>query len=656
MAHTISDSIRLYGTDEPVEAPRILQAGPLTVEFEAGNLRHIRYYGREMIRAVSFVVRDKNWGTYAAQIAHLKFYEEPEVFRISYEATVHETEQEFRYSAVIAGKSDGSLRFSGKGTAISDFLTNRTGFVVLHPIEGVAGAGCTIEHVDGTIEETRFPFLIDPVQPMSALRTITHEFLPGLKVSCRMEGDTFEMEDQRNWTDASYKTYVRPLALPWPYVIAEGETIDQTVTLTVSGGRGGIEPVAGSLSLAIGQPIAGSTMLPLGLGLDPKNLDATERSLDALGEAASSHLVCYYDPRLGHSQEDLKRMAAIGKGLETESWLEFVIPSVDNFKEEIKALGRAVNGLGNPFAAVMLSPAPDLKCTLPGSPWPPCPPLEDCYRAIRAALPDVRLGGGMFSFFTELNRKRPPVALLDFVTFTTVAIFHAGDDRSAMEGLESLPYLAKSVEAFIDGKPYHVGPSAIGLRMNPYGEAPMANPRNIRQAMNGMDPRQRGQFAAAWSVGFVARFAKSGASALTLGGTVGEFGIAYAKTDYPQPWFDGNGGLYPVFHVIKGLAALRGRPLIDLTISKPRKVQAIAVERDRDKEVWLANLTDQTETVELTPRLVGRLSVLSASVFERANQDFSAMDSLERPFSEETVTLPPYAVARLRGTGNGVSA
>jgi D-apionolactonase len=248
------------------------------------------------------------------------------------------------------------------------------------------------------------------------------------------------------------------------------------------------------------------------------------------------------------------------------------------------------------------------------------------------------------------------VALLDFVTFTTVAIFHAGDDRSAMEGLESLPYLAKSVEAFVDGKPYHVGPSAIGLRMNPYGEAPMANPRNIRQAMNGMDPRQRGQFAAAWSAGFIARFAKSGASALTLGETVGEFGITYAKMDYPQPWFDENGGLYPVFHVIKGLAALRGRSLIDLAISKPGEIQAIAVERDGDSEVWLANLTDQTKTVELTPRLVGRLSVLSASEFERATQDFSAMDSLERPFSEETVTLPPYAVARLRGTGNGVSA
>jgi hypothetical protein len=649
MPHSISDLIRLYGTDEPVEPLRILRAGPLEVEFEAGNLRHIRYHGHEMIRAISFVVRDKNWGTYAVQISHLNVNEGPEAFGISYQAIVKETEQEFRYSAEIAGKSDGSLRFSGKGVATSDFLTNRTGFVVLHPIEGVAGAGCTVEHVDGTIEKTRFPFLIDPIQPMRALRAITHEFSPGLKVSCRMEGDTFEMEDQRNWTDASYKTYVRPLALPWPYVIAEGEAIDQTVTLTVSGAVSQIESVDGPLSIAVGDPIAGRAMPSLGLGLDPKDLDAAEQSSGALKEAGPSHLVCYYDPRLGHREADLKRMAILGQTLGAELWLEFVIPSVDHFEQDIRDFGRTVTGLGISFAAVMVSPASDLKCTLPGSPWPPCPPLEDCYRAAGAAFPEARLGGGMFSFFTELNRKRPPVGLLDFVTFTTVAIFHAGDDRSAMEGLESLPYLAKSVEAFIDGKPYHVGPSAIGLRMNPYGEAPMANPRNIRQAMNGMDPRQRGQFAAAWSTGFIAHFAKSGASALTLGGTAGKFGIAYAKTDYPQPWFDENGGLYPVYHVIKGLAALRGRPLIDVAISKPREVQAIAVERDRGIELWLANLTDQTASVKLTPRWIGRLSVLSASEFERWTQDSSAMDSLEGNFPEEMVRLPPFAVARLRG-------
>ena len=58
-----------------------------------------------------------------------------------------------------------------------------------------------------------FPDLIEPWQPFKDMRAITHTALAGVSAECRMEGDTFEMEDQRNWSDASYKTYVRPLAL-----------------------------------------------------------------------------------------------------------------------------------------------------------------------------------------------------------------------------------------------------------------------------------------------------------------------------------------------------------------------------------------------------------------------------------------------------------
>src|ERR1700688_2218709 len=123
------------------------------------------------------------------------------------------------------------------------------------------------------------------------------------------------MEDQRIWTDASYKTYVRPLALPWPYVIAKGETIDQTVALTVSGAMTAIERVDDRLSLAVGERITGGSMPPLGLGLDPKDLDAAEQNLDVLKHAAPAYLVCYYDPRLGHSLADLRRMAEVGKAL-----------------------------------------------------------------------------------------------------------------------------------------------------------------------------------------------------------------------------------------------------------------------------------------------------------------------------------------------------
>ena len=71
MAEAPSRGIRLSEPMKPVTPPRVLRAGALTAEFEAGNLRYIRFGGVEMIRAVSFIVRDKNWGTYNPTISDL---------------------------------------------------------------------------------------------------------------------------------------------------------------------------------------------------------------------------------------------------------------------------------------------------------------------------------------------------------------------------------------------------------------------------------------------------------------------------------------------------------------------------------------------------------------------------------------------------------
>src|SRR2546421_331066 len=125
-------SVRLFGTEEPVSPPEILAAGPLTAELEAGNLRYIRFGGREPLRAVSFIVRNRNWGTYNPEIANLDIRREADGFRVTYDATASDAEQIFRYSAEIVGSADGRLSFRAHGRAATDFVTNRTGFVVLH--------------------------------------------------------------------------------------------------------------------------------------------------------------------------------------------------------------------------------------------------------------------------------------------------------------------------------------------------------------------------------------------------------------------------------------------------------------------------------------------------------------------------------------------
>ena len=635
--------IRLYGTEEPVTPPRLLVAGPLTAELDNGNLRHIRLGGVEIIRAVSFIVRDRNWGTYNPAIEDLVVDERPDGFTVTYAARAADAGQAFRFTARIYGSAEGSLSFEAEGVAETDFLTNRTGFVVLHPIVGVAGQPVRIEHVDGRIEESRFPGVIDPVQPMMDLRTLTHAAAPGLVVSCRMEGDTYEMEDQRNWTDASYKTYVRPLALPWPYVIAKDERIVQAVRLGATGTVPAALAADGVTTIGLGA--AAGPVPRLGLGLDPSEIAATLANAPLLRTVGAAVLVGHYDPRQGHDQSTLEGIAAAARALGAEPWLEAVVVSVEDFAAELAALGRMVAELGTPFRTVLVSPAPDLKCTLPGSVWPPAPPPRALFEAARKAFPDVRLGGGMFSLFTEMNRKRPPVDAIDLVSFTTTAMLHAGDDTSIVEGLEALPAIALSAAAIAGVKPYAVGPSAIGMRMNPYGEAPFANPGNIRQAMNFNDPRHRGLLGAAWALGFFARFAEGGAETVTLGGTTGAFGLVSVPNPWPQPFFEGEGGLFPMFHVLAGLARLEGKPMRPVTASA--FVEAIAAETDDGTELWLANRTATPQSVQL-PGPARDAFVLDADSFAAAAADSFARDSLAKAFTESRITLAPFAVARLR--------
>ncbi|WP_404926593.1 hypothetical protein [Mesorhizobium sp. ORM16] len=230
-----SRAVRLYGTEELPAEERLLSAGPLSVLFDGANLRDCRMHGEEVIRAISFVVRDKDWATLIPKITDLVVEKDDDRFRVAYRASVASKGETFGYDVGIAGTAAGVLTYSARGTTPTGLLTNRTGFVVLHPIEGISGAAATITHTSGERVETRFPVEIDPVQPMMDLREISHRTPGGLEVSCLMEGDAFEMEDQRNWTDASYKTYVRPLALPWPYRIEPGEVVEQKITLTVKG-------------------------------------------------------------------------------------------------------------------------------------------------------------------------------------------------------------------------------------------------------------------------------------------------------------------------------------------------------------------------------------------------------------------------------------
>ncbi|MBV8700409.1 MAG: hypothetical protein JO052_21560, partial [Bradyrhizobium sp.] len=181
-----SRAIKLFGTEVPEGKRCELSAGPISAIFDRGALRYIRYHGEEVLRGIAYIVRDKDWGTYAPAIENLKVRQLKDAFTISYEATCKDADQAIRYSAKIDARSDGTLTFSAEGTPLSDFLTNRTGFVVLHPLAGTVGRPVEVVHTDGKKEKRKFPKLISPGQPIFEIRSLKHEPLSEIAVTVLM--------------------------------------------------------------------------------------------------------------------------------------------------------------------------------------------------------------------------------------------------------------------------------------------------------------------------------------------------------------------------------------------------------------------------------------------------------------------------------------
>jgi hypothetical protein len=645
---TISRAIKLCGTDEPDVPGRILKAGPMQVEFGNGQLRYLKVGGVEVLRVLGFLVRDENWGTYTPRISELLIDQRGDGFSVSFHAVCSRPGQEIAYDAKIEGYANGDLEFEGVAVPKTDFLTARTGFVVLHPLKGVAGRPVTVEHVDGKVVNSKFPPLVDPIQPFLAVRALTHEVSPGLTATVRMEGDTFEMEDHRNWTDASCKTYVRPLALPWPYTLPAGQAVTQSVNVTLSGvAPAGAQTGAGAdIEVKLGA-VSRQTLLPLGLGVPAEEIDPALQCAGLLKLAAPRTLQCHIDPRRGHGFGQLSGYRKLAEYAGASVVLEVVVESLDQYASELQRLAAQVKQTGLVLAGVAVCPVGDLKSVLPGGPRPPAPKLEDLYAATREAFPGIRLGGGMFSFFTELNRKHPPANLLDFVVNTTCPIVHAADDRSVMETLESLPYQVTTARSFIGKTAYRIGPSGIGCRDNPHGATWTPNPDNVRVCLTKLEPRQRGLFAAAWTLGYVATFARTGIEAIAMGAPTGPLGIIYRKAEHKQPWYDQLSGpaVFPAYHVLSGLTRGAGQKLVDAASSDSAKVRSLAYRGKSGTTLWLANLTAENKSVKLSGA-IGAIfgTTLDEDSFVSATTDPRGFQKSWKAM-QDALTLKPYAVA-----------
>ncbi|ANP89195.1 hypothetical protein [Rhizobium leguminosarum] len=590
------DAFQLYGTHLVDPQPVRLRAGKLEADLANGNLRTIRYNGTEVLRAISYLVRDRDWGTYNPEIADLKIEQSDDRFEVTYLARCDGPDDTKLIIDVRIVGSPDRLDFEAEAIAPTGFATNRCGFCILHPIVGVAGSPATVEHVDGQTVATRFPDVIEPWQPFKDMRAITHAVMPDVQAECRMEGDTFEMEDQRNWSDASYKTYVRPLALPWPYQMPADRPVRQKTSLVIKDTSGSTRhsPAAasgGAIKLELGARIG--TMPAIGVIITPEEADATLSAKSVLAEIAPQELLFHFDPGAGHGIDALAQFAVLAAAHRGRSTLEIALPCKSSPSSEAAEIAHQMRLAEFRPDAIMISPSVDRQSTPPGSKWPDCPPLDEVYTAARAAFPGIRIGGGMLSYFTELNRKRVPDGQLDFVSHCTNPIVHAADDLSVMQTLEALPFITRSVRAIYGDKPYRIGPSTIPMRQNPYGSRTMDNPAGARIPMANRDPRHNGRFAEAFALGYAIRVLDAGLECLTLSALSGPFGLIAGPAEPTE-----QGGRRPLFNTVHTLSRLAGASWQQCVSSSPSEVLSFVARNAAGARLHVVNLTGEERKVD----------------------------------------------------------
>lgn len=553
-------------------------------------LRYVRWGEREVLRGIYGAVRDHNWGTLQPTLSQLQLSTGPERFAVAFQADCRDQTIDFGWKGIIEGSSDGTLRFSFDGTARTNFLRNRIGLCVLYPAE-CAGVACQVEHTDGTVQEGHLPQDISPHQPFFRIRSIRHPLDARVWAKVVMDGEVFEMEDQRNWTDASFKVYSTPLELPFPVQVQAKDTVSQSVQLELIGGR---TPASSDVAKGVPWPIQPAeqwrALPPIGLAVNEDQLQLSPREQQQLAALHLSHLRV----PLRLFDADWKRLleAADQQAQLLGTSLDLAVTVDDAGADQLDALRAQMQAVRSPLGRMYLF---HVAAKSTPARW-----IDVARESLAGSRQRIALGGGTDAFFAELNRGRPDVTGWDAVCFSVNPQVHATDDLSIVETLQAQPQTVHTARRFCGPVPIDVGPVTLRPRFNPNATGPEP-PVPPGELPSTVDVRQSGPFTAAWTLGSVVELAWAGAARLTYYETVGWRGVLESDQGPPLPdrFWSVPGGVYCVYHVLYELGRFAGGQLARLPSPDPLALVGAALRCNDRISLLMANVSPKAQTVVL---------------------------------------------------------
>jgi hypothetical protein len=514
---------------------------------------------------VFFSVRDLIWGSPRVHLRYRGDLADPR--GLSFEGSVDDYPLELRGSVRAEGDE---LRFAFTVRALSDVQVTRAGPCILSDRSQLA-PGFLAAGPDGAHEVMLADRIV--IDRIATGFDRLELALSGCRVRVAFSGDLFEMEDQRNWGDATFKSYCPPLAEPQPIALRPGDSREYAITFTAfptAEGMNEMRPVATSAAreLAFGQEH--HEMPRLGL-LHPGGELGAE-TLGVLRQIQPDYLHLLADLGSPTWREELEIDLAAAGELGTDA-----VITVDTIADE-DALGLLAKVVAGHASTVLLFDRGGSTTS------------DELASTAAFAGTGIRVGGGTRSNFASLNAAGHVPSELEVVAVPIAVASHNDDRRALASSINSFATIVHDTRIISGDRELLLGP--VGFRPTFDSWGPPDRVRNSRGDWMSMSRRDGTPFAKAWMVAAVAALAGCDAPRVTIGSTA---------------------SAHDLLDAFRALAVLRGR-----LVQRVDAGEGIVGLRS-DDELVLGVMTDDSARVTYRGRV---LSLASPRVYS---------DSLDGP-------------------------
>ena len=572
-------------------------------------LRNIKYNNIEILKLISFLVRDKNWNNYSPEIIKTSSYNKDQQLHFEFDLKYGDVEQ--LEVKLLLSIGSNSVKLIANGKFLTDFWTNRIGFNLLLPLDGVVNQQVIVSKSDQTTETLKYPLIIQPDQPMVKFNNLSYEMFDSIALNIRFDGIHFEMEDQRNWGDASYKIYSGSLLDPFPYKENKNSAFHQEIEITVREKNNSLETISNQniIPLNIQEEYA---MPKIGIKVDNET-----NGIDIVNVDFVYHLVDF--ERNTESKPNFNNLPI---------YLVALIDHTKKVKDIVKDIKDYI--LSNKISVdkILICPKIYLNSFQPAGEWPSVPKLGDYYKEAKIQLPDVHIFSGMVTNFTELNRKKPD-GKFDGINFSFTPIVHDASDYGVLDTPNSLKYILHSVNNFSKDTPIHIGPMTLGMHFNPYGEKLAANIDQVRLEMTDFDPRHDSLIGLNWTIAVFAETLSKNTKFITIASLKGVHGIL-TESNQKRPLFY----LYEVLLYFKNAKIYK--------IEKMNSISGVKLLKEKKMYYLLTNNSSNQTSYILENETLLQESYLNKNNFDQVSK--SQFSFLNFADSTKSLSFEPYEI------------